>query len=212
MIVEFQFETPLLQTAVHEASVGEVAIEQLDAPGSIPLRTVCWLENGHAASFEAGLEADRTVEGATPVVDTDHGQQYDVKYDQQYAGAETYYAAVEEDGIFISGVRRPTHWEVQMRFPDREAFRAFQDSVDSVDLSIQSIHDQESEPRAERYGISEPQREILRLASAHGYFDVPRKASLSDLADELDVSSQAASERLRRGLDSLVEHALLTPE
>ena len=30
------------------------------------------------------------------------------------------------------------------------------------------------------------------------------------LADELDVSSQAASERVRRGLDSLVEEALLS--
>lgn len=212
MIVEFQYESPLLRTALQEAAIGEVAIEQLDTASSVPLRTVCWLEGDRVSTFEAGLETDRTVERAMHVVDTGQGHQYTVKHSGQYPGVEMYSTAVEEDAVFISGTRCPDHWEVQMRFPDRDAFEAFQRQIETVDLSVKSIHHSEPALRANDYDISEPQREILLLAIEQGYFRVPRQASLADLADTLDVSSQAASERLRRGLDSLVERTLLTPE
>jgi predicted DNA binding protein len=212
MLAEFQFDTPLLRTTVRESTVTTVTIENLGASEEVPLRAVCWLEGGSEGSFEAALSADRTVEDATRVVDTDRGTQYDVTCDPQPSGQEMYYAAVEEAGIYVSGVRRSDHWEVQMRFPDREAFDAFRTRIEGGDISLQSLHEQESGPRAEQYGISDPQREILHLASRQGYFDVPRRASLADLADDLAISSQAASERLRRGLDSLVERTLLTTE
>lgn len=211
MIVEFQFDTPLLETAVREVPAGEVAIEQLDAAGSVPLRSVCWLENGYAEAFRAALQGDRTVDEARRVVDTDRGHQFEVIYRKSCTGTEMYKAAVESGGIFITGTRRADHWEVQMQFPDRSSFATFRESW-TGDPSILAVHEQETAPSAEQYGISEAQREVLVLAAREGYFDVPRQASLADLADELDVSSQAASERLRRGLDSLVERALLTPE
>jgi predicted DNA binding protein len=212
MIVEFQFDTPLLRAALRESSVREVGIDQFDAAGSVPLRTVCWLESGNSSAFEEALAADPTVDTATQILDTDGGQQYEVRYDEQSPGLKLYQTAVEESGIFVSGVSRRNHWEVRMRFPDRDAFGRFRERVSDTTLSIQSIHQQGTEPRAERYDISPPQREILTLATERGYFEVPRRASLADLAEELGVSSQAASERLRRGLDSLVDRALLAPE
>ncbi len=48
----------------------------------------------------------------------------------------------------------------------------------------------------------------MLAALEHGYYDVPREASLTDLAERLDVSHQALSERLRRGHGNLVKHAL----
>jgi len=214
MITEVQFDSPLLRETIRGTEIEEVAIEQLDAASQVPLRTVCWLENGHAEAFEARLEGDRTVIEATKVIETDRGRQYDVQYREREAEAAFYEAAVEEGGIFVSGHRYSDHWEVEFRFPDREAFAAFQNRCERADIDpeIQAIHDREVAPSAEQYGVSDPQREILLLAAREGFFDVPRRASLADLADALDVSSQAASERLRRGLDSLVGQTLLTPE
>ncbi|MEF8785410.1 MAG: helix-turn-helix domain-containing protein [Haloarculaceae archaeon] len=212
MIAEFQFESPLLRTALRDGAVRKVSIEQLDATEAVPLRTICLLDSDDTETFDASLEADQTVEQATQVVDTDYGTQYDVTYAERYPGTEIYDAAVEAGGIFLSGTRRPDSWEMAMRFPDRDSFSSFRHTVQSTDLSVQSLRQQETAPRTEQYGISEPQREILLLASERDYFDVPREASLAELADELDVSSQAASERLRRGLDSLVERVLLAPE
>jgi len=211
MLAEFRFESPLLRTTLRESAVREVTVEQLDATETIPLRSLCWVDDDRTETFEAGLEADRTVERADQVVETDCAAQYDVRHTEQPPETEMYDIAIEEEGVFISGTRRPDHWEVGMRFPDRAAFATFQDRVALPDLSVQSMR-QETSPQTEQYGLSDPQREILRLASEEDYFDVPRQSSLADLADELGVSSQAASERLRRGLDSLVDRALLAPE
>jgi predicted DNA binding protein len=197
---------------VRESPVREVEIEELDRSGQVPFRAVCWLEGDHAGTFEDALAADRTVADATQVVETSRGKQYSVRCDQQVPEGKMYDTAIEEGGIFVSGTRSADHWTVQMRFPDSEAFSSFRDRIEGSGISLQSVQHGDDELRAKRYDISEPQREILHLASERGYFDVPRRASLADLAEDLDVSSQAASERLRRGLDSLVEGALLTPD
>jgi hypothetical protein len=42
------------------------------------------------------------------------------------------------------------------------------------------------------------------------YFAAPRETSLSELAEQLETSHQALSERIRRATDNLVESALIT--
>jgi hypothetical protein len=53
-------------------------------------------------------------------------------------------------------------------------------------------------------GLTAAQREAIRAAADRGYFKVPREVSLKELAEQLGVSEQAVSQRLRRGLGNLV--------
>ena len=57
--------------------------------------------------------------------------------------------------------------------------------------------------------LSTVETETLRTAADRGYFESPREATLSTLADEFDVSTAAVSKNMRRGekkvLRSLVE-------
>lgn len=48
----------------------------------------------------------------------------------------------------------------------------------------------------EANGITDKQREAVRTAIECGYYETPRRASLSDLAEELGVSRSAVSQRL----------------
>jgi hypothetical protein len=216
MIAEFSFGTQLLRPAIRETPVNEVVIEQLDAADGVPLRTVCWLTAECPGRFERTLREDRTVDDATRVLSTDYGYQFRVTHSPAYPGTSVYDAAVTHDGVFITGSAGAGRWEMRMRFPDRDAFSTFRTACDRSDigLSVQTVEESEAglPNRAGRYGLSEPQREILLLAAEEGYFEVPREASLADLADDLDVSSQAASERLRRGLDSVVGQAIVPTE
>lgn len=41
-----------------------------------------------------------------------------------------------------------------------------------------------------------------------GYYDIPRGCTTKELADELGISDQAVTERLRRAIGSLVRHTL----
>jgi len=55
--------------------------------------------------------------------------------------------------------------------------------------------------------VSAKQAEAMRLARDRGYFKIPRDATLADIADEMGITSQAASERLRLGMAELTrEH------
>ena len=54
-------------------------------------------------------------------------------------------------------------------------------------------------------GITDKQREAVRAAVRGGYYETPRESDLSDLADRLDVSRSAVSQRLTAVESKLVE-------
>ncbi|MFL9708975.1 helix-turn-helix domain-containing protein, partial [Aeromonas veronii] len=66
-----------------------------------------------------------------------------------------------------------------------------------LSLTVDAIYDLTSDDSTQ-YGLTDSQYTSLMRAREMGFYEVPRAISLSDLADELDVSHQALSERLRR--------------
>jgi predicted DNA binding protein len=66
------------------------------------------------------------------------------------------------------------------------------------------LYDTDPERGPPRDRLTARQRETLRLAHERGYFEIPREVTLDDLADELGVSNQAVSERLRRGCTHVI--------
>lgn len=100
-------------------------------------------------------------------------------------------------------------WRSRTRFPDRDAladYRAFLGEHD-VDFRLKRLYDA-AEASSDDLGLTPEQRETLVLAAEMGYFDIPRETTTSGLAEELDISNQAVSERLRRGYRQLVEQLL----
>ena len=63
-------------------------------------------------------------------------------------------------------------------------------------LTKSSSEGEESVLELEVNGITEKQREAVRTAIECGYYETPRRADLGDLAEELDVSRSAVSQRL----------------
>lgn len=56
--------------------------------------------------------------------------------------------------------------------------------------------------------LSEVERETLETAASKGYFESPRNATLSTLADEFDVSKPAVSKNLRRGQRKMLKRVV----
>ncbi len=54
-------------------------------------------------------------------------------------------------------------------------------------------------------GISPKQWETIEAAVDHGYYQTPKAASLTDLAEELGVSKSAVSQRLNRVERNLIQ-------
>lgn len=61
---------------------------------------------------------------------------------------------------------------------------------------------------AQRWNLTPAQAEALQAAQAAGYFSVPRQATASEVADELDISKSAFLERLRRGQSAVLDRVV----
>jgi predicted DNA binding protein len=140
-------------------------------------------------------------------------------YDDQHLLAFDWAASRDPlfDGILVrSGVAILSayggvdRWTFELRFDDHSEFEAFRDECTEagVGLDLLRIYRPSSPGTDLSFGLTERQREALVLAVARGYYEVPRGYTTADLAEELGISDQAVSERLRRGVARLVANTL----
>jgi predicted DNA binding protein len=104
----------------------------------------------------------------------------------------------------------PDGWRQTGWFADRDAFRKFSSFWQrNAGFRLHRLtQDGESEPPGD--GLTDRQHEALRIAYELGHFDIPRQASLEDVAAELDISPSSVSERLRRAQTQLIEETVAT--
>ncbi|QSG16053.1 helix-turn-helix domain-containing protein [Halapricum desulfuricans] len=101
-------------------------------------------------------------------------------------------------------------WEFELRFADQETVSAFQKKCADreISISVDKVTTKSvSDPLEEK--LTKSQRRTVQLALEKGYFDVPRKTTLVELAAELDISDQAVSARIRRATKKLSQQLLL---
>lgn len=78
----------------------------------------------------------------------------------------------------------------------------------SLSVDVRSVGEYRARPTAAAGGLTRRQREALEAAFGCGYYDSPRRGSVSMVADELDVSPSTAAEHLRKAEAELVRSAL----
>lgn len=99
-------------------------------------------------------------------------------------------------------------WRFRLRFPRQSALTRFHERCIDADVAF-SVHRVDADGTgAGRAVLTPEQREALYTALEAGYFEIPRRSTLSELAETLGISDQAMSERLRRGAESLLYEAL----
>ncbi|PSP55938.1 transcriptional regulator [Halobacteriales archaeon QS_1_67_19] len=79
-------------------------------------------------------------------------------------------------------------------------------AAETVGVSLERVFPlggEDDEAVAQRWDVTPAQEAALRTALELGYFGVPRRATASEVADELDISKSAFLERLRRGQATL---------
>ncbi|UPV72944.1 helix-turn-helix domain-containing protein [Halorussus limi] len=171
-----------------------------------------WASGEDFEGFEAALDDDPTIEGSVTL--EDHGDQrlYQVTWKRNARGIV--YAVSEVDATILQATSDGTDWSVELLFPDDGAVSAFQDYAATHDLSFELrwLHDSAHPEAFGQYEVTDEQREALVTAYRQGYFSVPGEVSLGELADELDISKNAASARLHRGYANLVENTLIHDE
>lgn len=121
--------------------------------------------------------------------------------------------AIAESDAAVLEARGKENWTFRLRFPDHDKLSLFHNYCTDHDVTIRIDRTYtltEETERGRQFDLSQEQREALVLALRRGYFATPSEVSLDELADELDISRQALSNRIRRGNEKVLRKSLLS--
>ena len=194
--------------SVFEATPSIVCeVEQVIASSGYRL----WLAGVDRSEIEPALEAAPSVAAHTSVLDGEDRWLYEVEFTDD--AVNVFELLAEETGTVLAASAGEGRWHLSVRFADRDdVSRVYDRLVDQgVTTNLVRLTDI-TEERSSGYGLTPKQYETLVAAHEYGYFTIPRETSMQELADQLGVSHQALSERLRRAYRALVATELNTTE
>ncbi|ARS89318.1 helix-turn-helix domain-containing protein [Natrarchaeobaculum aegyptiacum] len=197
-------------------------ILELEATGTIELENMVPLgekavpffsvSDAVRESFEQNVENHPSVERIVEVTRHDDERLYSLDWN---IGRDVFLQGVIElQGQLLSATGTVNTWEFEIRFPTHEALSDFQEYCSNahIPLEVGRIYNPVRPGTGMWYGVTEPQRETLMRAVQGGYYSIPRRMSTQDLADDLGISDQAVTERLRRAIETLTENTLIAME
>jgi predicted DNA binding protein len=123
-------------------------------------------------------------------------------------------AVTDINGFMLHAETKDKGWLVQLQVPSREALQSVWEYAreHGISFSLLEMYEEKEGGTESSFGLTAEQREALEIAYRSGYFSEPREMSLSDVADELGVSSTAMGGRLRRGMRNLISSTLIDEE
>lgn len=209
LIVEYQVNSADLPLTDAVADVPEITVYIDRILVDDPDRPVvlCRAVDDADHEFGVALEDDPTVDTQTPIDSADGGATYRIRL--RDPPLPIYRKFVELGTTPLGGIVTVDGWWGRARFPDREALAEYRSFVtDRGGIFKLERLTRESSTDDPPFGLTREQYEALVEAREAGYFAVPREASTEEIGRRLGISAPSASERIRRGIDRLLENAL----
>lgn len=174
-----------------------------------PIKLLFWASGGDFDAFEEGLDADPTVADVRTLTAEETRRLYRVHYTTR-GECESFTTLITDlDATLVDGVITVDRLWMKVRFPDHEAVGAFADWFRARDrtFTLDALYEETRSTEASTSDISDRQRQALVLSHERGYFEIPRETTGAEIAAELDISQQAFSERVRRGISTILERS-----
>ncbi|EMA68583.1 Bacterio-opsin activator HTH domain protein [Halorubrum distributum JCM 13916] len=170
------------------------------------------IRNDARETFERSV-SDHPSVNEIQLVDT-HDDETLYALDWEPSDASLLRRILDLDAVLLGATGTTDSWGLELRFPTHEALSAFQDHYveEDIGVTVERIYNPTKPDAGPWYGLTPPQRETLAAAVSAGYYSLPRQISTQELADSFDISDQAVTERLRRGISTLVRNTLLVEE
>ncbi|WP_266082524.1 helix-turn-helix domain-containing protein [Haladaptatus caseinilyticus] len=192
-----------------------IEVEQTITTDRDGLMPFIWFNTDDSLALECALTDDDSVTDFHLIADFETESLYQLTWNDRVNHLVRVLA--EENGAVLAATGKDDTWHLRLLFADHDAVRRTSEycKEEGVPLEIQNIQEFTRKSQT-RFGLTKSQQRALQLATTHGYYSVPREATADDLAEKLDVSHQALSERLRRAHGNLVDYVFLnrvgTPE
>ncbi|WP_336345991.1 helix-turn-helix domain-containing protein [Halalkalicoccus ordinarius] len=184
-----------------------IELENMVPMGESPV-PFFWVHNSDCEEIEANLSNQETVQKITEIDNlngrTLYALEWTIDQDELFRGIQEQHAQV------LGATGTIVDWEFELRFPSHEALSDFQRycKQEQIEISVRRIYNPTKPGTGPWFGLTPMQRETLLLATEMGYYNIPRECSTIDLAERLEISDQAVTERLRRAIVTLVSNTL----
>jgi predicted DNA binding protein len=186
----------------------ECTLEQVAVPenGISPL---LWIAGADTSAIDAALTADASVQNYTLLATGDGERLYRIEWSD---AAEAFIQTLTEHrGVVLSSSAAADLWHFELLFPDRGALSRAYDAYRGQGIAMDVVRISQFETRRDGFlDLTRSQYEALQTAYHHGFYEVPRGLTQTELAAELGVSHQSLSECLRRAHGTLINQLLHT--
>ena len=168
-----------------------------------------WVEAENPDTVTAALE-DATMIDAVTIIDDMETKQL-LKIDWNGCPDELVSILLDTDAIVLEASMADDEWTFRLRFRDYDDLSTFSRRCREQDIGIelQQLFSPSRPAEDSQYELTPEQREVLVTAVERGYFEIPRDVTLDELGEIMGISDSAASQRLRRGLATLLDATVL---
>ncbi|WP_226006359.1 helix-turn-helix domain-containing protein [Natrinema salinisoli] len=170
-----------------------------------------WLSGPSQSEIETALDETGSIGAYSQISSDEDRWLYDIQFEPDTV--DPFEIVLEEGGTVLSASASNGKWLLSVRVVDRDSVSSLYDRLDDNDATptIVRLFDLAEETHSQ-CGLTTRQYETLVAAIDHGYFEIPREVSMQELSEELGISHQALSERLRRAYRALVTSELNVTE
>lgn len=187
---------------------GRIELERIIPAGNVII-PFFWVSGGEKQVLEADVVRSDYIENLTAIEEVGDQTLYRVEWTGKY---EDLLEGINAADATILEARADGKWFFRLRFLDHQRIADFYNfcTEKGLDIHVERVYSllEESE-QGRLLDLTPEQRDALVLALESGYFDTPRKTTMSDLAAELGISQQSFSDRLRRGNEKVLRNVLL---
>lgn len=204
LIAEVQCDSPTLGETLARVPGMVLSVEGFHCTENGRTRGYYWAEGDDFETFEAAIADDPTVTNLGELTDTGSRRLYRIDFTER--GMTTIPEWWALDITLIEGKATRHGWSAVLRCPDRETVHDYFELEHEIGNSpdLIRIYREQSDHGIADSELSPAQRSALLTAYKSGYFNVPRDSTQEAVARQLDISAQSLSERLRRGVSSLI--------
>lgn len=206
--VRFRLDHPIFRETLRAVPDTELQWVR-NVPRESGSKLLVWVDTDDIDAFRDAVAADETIDEIVRTVDVAGRYLCDVELSEAGSDVDLYTVLLDTGSVVQKATVTADGWDCHFGFADQRALSSFFEAAH--DFGIEYRIDRVYEPRDGNVledELTDAQRKALRTAMAIGYFDVPRENGLQELGSELGISDSAASERLRRGIRSLIPTAI----
>lgn len=193
-----QFE---LGTLVQDHPGMEVELERI-VPMKEGFLPFFWVSDGSREGIEETLLGSPDVDEIELLTELEDRSLYRVTWNEHINGFVN--SLDQTSATLLEGRGTEAEWFFRLRFPDHAGLSEFGTYCEDRGIDLEVIAVYNPHPPKSGGRLTVPQRETLKVAHERGFFEVPRRITLAELAEHFGISKQAVSQRIRRGTNNLL--------